>query len=266
MTYNMLFGLSALLALVPSSLVALRKNPARDAVFWAMLAVAVTGPLAWVIAQMAGSWRAGLSVTLWVIIAASMVLFAVTVVVTRHGWKLTPLMAPYMICLGVLAVAAQQGPHRSVDMEAMSGWIMFHIMVSVPTYGLLTVAAVAALAAFLQERALKIKRPNALTRMLPAVADCDDLLVRLLVASESVLAAGVITGMSLTYKATGSLLTYDHKTVLTIATFLLIGGLLFAHWRSGVRGRMAARFVLLAYLLLMLALPGVKFVTDVLAV
>ena len=265
MTYSVLFGLSALLALVPSSLVALRKNPARDGTFWTVLAVAVTGPVVWVIAQMAGTWQAGLSVTLWVIVAASMVLFAGLAAVTRQAWKLTPLMAPYMVCLGVLAMVWQQAPHRPVEMTGQGGWIQVHIVVSVLTYGLVTVAAVAALAAFLQERALKIKRPNALTRLLPAVVDCDALLVRLLVASEAVLAVGLATGMSLNYRESGNLLAFDHKTVLTIATFLVIGGLLVVHWRSGVRGRMAARVVLLAYLLLMLALPGVKFVTDVLA-
>ena len=36
-----------------------------------------------------------------------------------------------------------------------------------------TIAAVAALAAFLRERALKAKRPTGLTRALPAVADCE---------------------------------------------------------------------------------------------
>jgi ABC-type uncharacterized transport system permease subunit len=40
--------------------------------------------------------------------------------------------------------------------------------------------------------------------------------------------------------------------------------LLVAHYRSGMRGRRAARVVLLAYLLLTLGYPGVKFVTDVL--
>jgi ABC-type uncharacterized transport system permease subunit len=51
---------------------------------------------------------------------------------------------------------------------------------------------------------------------------------------------------------------------LTIAAFVVIGGLLVCHYGSGVRGKMAARIVLLAYLLLTLGYPGVKFVTDVL--
>jgi ABC-type uncharacterized transport system permease subunit len=65
-------------------------------------------------------------------------------------------------------------------------------------------------------------------------------------------------------RETGHLLKLDHKTVLTVAAFVVIGGLLFAHFKSGLRGRKAARVVLLAYLLLTLGYPGVKLVTDVL--
>jgi ABC-type uncharacterized transport system permease subunit len=44
----------------------------------------------------------------------------------------------------------------------------------------------------------------------------------------------------------------------------VIAALLAAHYRTGIRGRRAARYMLLGYLLLTLAYPGVKFVTDVL--
>ena len=125
-------------------------------------------------------------------------------------------------------------------------------------------AAVAALAATLQDRALKTKRPTGLTARLPSVADCEFLVVRLLVVSEGVLALGLSTGMASRYLESGVLATFDHKTILTMTAFLVIGALLFAHFRSGVRGRRAARVVLLAYLLMTLGYPGVKFVTDVL--
>ena len=64
--------------------------------------------------------------------------------------------------------------------------------------------------------------------------------------------------------ATGDLATFDHKTVLSVLTFVIIGVLLLLNRGSGLRGRRAARIVLLAYLLIALAFPGVKFVTDVL--
>jgi ABC-type uncharacterized transport system permease subunit len=51
---------------------------------------------------------------------------------------------------------------------------------------------------------------------------------------------------------------------LSLTAFVVILGLLLAHHISGLRGRSAARFVLLAYLLMTLGYPGVKFVTDIL--
>ena len=65
-------------------------------------------------------------------------------------------------------------------------------------------------------------------------------------------------------KEDGRFIDFDHKSLLSILAFVVIGALLYAHRRTGVRGRRAASYVLLAYLLLTLAYPGVKFVTDVL--
>jgi ABC-type uncharacterized transport system permease subunit len=96
------------------------------------------------------------------------------------------------------------------------------------------------------------------------VADSERLQVRLLIASEIVLGLGLLTGMATQYLSSGGLLAFNHKTLFSVLTFVLIAALLAAHYRTGVRGRRAARLVLLAYLLLTLAYPGVKFVTDVL--
>jgi ABC-type uncharacterized transport system permease subunit len=78
------------------------------------------------------------------------------------------------------------------------------------------------------------------------------------------LGIGLMSGMAIEYYETGHFLVLDHKTLLSIAAFVLIGLLLIGHRICGVRGRIAARVVLTAYLLIMLASPGVKFVTQVL--
>ena len=55
----------------------------------------------------------------------------------------------------------------------------------------------------------------------------------------------------------------DHKTILSIAAFVVLGILLLLQHGSGLRGRAAALFVLIVYLLITLAFPGVTFVTDI---
>jgi ABC-type uncharacterized transport system permease subunit len=269
MLQNVLFNLSALMALMPATLLAyvrdgFRQGKGPDMVFWAVLAVAAAGPLTWALVQLDGTWRTGISTTLWVSIAACMVLFTGLCLTTRSGWRLMPLLLPYLLLVGLFATATAEARDPTLSASAPTVWVDLHITVSVTTYALLTLAAVAALAAFLQERALKAKRPTALTRMLPPMADSEQLQGRLLIASEIVLGLGLITGMSVLYFEQGILFRVDHKTVLSVATFVVIGGLLIAHAATGVRGRRAARFVLLAFLLLTLGYPGVKFVTDIL--
>lgn len=263
MADSFLMSIGAVLAMVPLTIAALRPSERRTAMFWVLLAVAVAGPLLQVGLLLQAGWRTGLSPALWVTVTVSLVTFAALAAATSSAWRLAPILLPYLLTLGVLAVIWQNQPGRAMTGEAPSVWIQVHIALSVITYGLLTIAAVAGSAVFVQERALKAKTLGFVSGILPSMADSEDLQVRLLGASAVVLACGVVTGMSAQYLHAGRLLSLDHKTVLSLVTFGIICVLLFAHFRSGLRGRRAARVVLLAYLCLTLAYPGVKFVTDV---
>jgi len=264
MTDGLVLNLSAVLALIPAALLGLRRDLNRDSVYWLVLAVAVFGPFTTTAASLSGEWHTDLATSLWATVSASMVLFAVISVLTREAWRLTPLLASYMIIPAVLATIWSQAGDAQVMASTSSGpWVGLHIAVSVGTYGLVTIAAVAALGAVFQERALKTKHQTPLSRSLPSVADCDGLVVRLLAVSEIVLALGLISGMALQFADSHEVLAINHKTILTMTAFVVIGGVLIAHYKSGLRGRKAARIVLLAYLLLTLGYPGVKFVSDV---
>jgi len=261
----MWLSLIALSTIVPTVAQAFRRRPERDALFWAALAIALSGPMAWIGLHTAHSWQTGLAATLWVTIAATLALYGVVAALFPHAWRLAPVLAAYMLLLGVGAVVWRDA--GGYPLQAGAGervWIGVHIATAVVTYGLVTIAAVAAAAAALQDWTLKRKRTSALSRHLPSIRDCDGLQRTLLQFGWGVLAIGLATGMALQYRETGRLLTLDHKTVLTLAAFAVIGALLVAHWRAGLRGRRAARLALLAYLLLTLGYPGVKFVTEVL--
>jgi ABC-type uncharacterized transport system permease subunit len=265
MTESLLYSLAAIVSLIPLAAVGFRRERGRDALYLAALAAAVIVPVGLAAGRLAGAWRTDLSTALWVTVAAGMIVFALASLSHRPADRLAPLLGPYMAVLAVLAALWQHAPARPLAPEASDSlWVALHIATAVVTYALVTVAAVAALAAFLQERALKARAPTALTRALPSIADCEHLVVRLLVIAEGVLAAGLATGMASLYREKGALLAFDHKSVLTVAAFLVLAGLLIGHFRLGVRGRQAARLVLVGYLLLTLGYPGVKFVTEVL--
>ncbi|MFP6711338.1 MAG: cytochrome c biogenesis protein CcsA [Rhodospirillales bacterium] len=255
---------TALLALVPASLLTFRRVPQRDIVYWSTLAVALCGTLAWVWVRQSAGWQTGLSTALWLTVVSCLILYTGIAYFSEDGWRLTAILLPYLLIIGVLATIWSQVPEKTLVGNAPLAWIGTHIAVSVATYALITLAAVAALAATLQERAIKSKKRTRLSRLLPSIAGSEGLLVRLLVASEIILAIGLITGMATLYTTTGQFLTFDHKTTLTLIVFVIVGVILFVHFRTGIRGRAATRIVLLAYLLLTLGYPGVKFVTDIL--
>ena len=264
MSTTTLFALSALVALMPAAFLPFCVDRRRDLVFWLVLAVALAGPLVWVFVQFAPGWRTGLAPALWVTITATLVVFVVLAATARDGWRLGTLLLPYLVMLGLAATIWQNRLEQLLAASAPVAWIQLHIASSLLTYAILTVAAVAGLAAFLQERSLKTKQPSKLTERLPSLAVAERLELRLLAVCAAVMAFGLLTGMAVQYFATGTLLEFDHKTLFSLLTFAVIGLLLVARYRRGLRGRRAARLVLLAYLLLTLAYPGVKFVTDVL--
>lgn len=263
MHVGFLLNLSALLALVPASALSLRRPRGRDGLFWLLLAVATAGPAVVAVDDLARGWLGSLSTALWLTVVSTLLMFFIICAATREGWRLTTLLLPYLMLVGLGAALASHVAHPPTGASADS-WIEIHVLISVTTYGLLTNAAIAGLAVFLQERALKRRRPNPLTSSLPAVADAERLQIRLLSVSGLVLGAGLLTGVASQFVETGSLIQFNHKTVLALAAFLLIVTLLAVHQRTGLRGRQAARFVLVAYLLVTLAYPGVKFVTEVL--
>jgi ABC-type uncharacterized transport system permease subunit len=258
------WNLATLFALIPVALLPMRRNAGRDMPFWASLALAIVAPLAWALGQQTGGWHTNLSADLWAGIAGSMAVFGLINLINRQAWRLTPLLVPYLILLGVMAAFFAFVPAEPLKETVPAAWLDLHISVSIGTLAFLTVAAAAALASFLQARALKIKRPTRLSRFLPAVTESERLFERLLILSEVILALGVASGMAIKQADTGSAFTFDHKSLFSLIAFVTIGLLLIGRRVCGVRGQMAARVVLLAYSFVVLGYFGMKFVHQVL--
>ena len=207
------------------------------------------------------------------------------------SWNLMLDMPALALTLGALALFVRAATRQSIGWAVCAGLAaglaaqtkyngliaFFLITCSIPVLyirggqnidrkgsGSATSAAIAGTAVLLQERALRLRQRYRLTERLPSVADAERLELGLLLASEIVLGVGIMTGMATEYFIRGVVLTFDHKTVLTTVGFVVIGLLLIAHYLVGLRGRRAARIVLVGYLLVTLGYPGVKFVTDVL--
>jgi len=264
---SLLLGLSAVATLVPVALVPRGMSPQRTdragPAYWGALALAVCGPSALVLLQQGDGWRTGVAAALWLGVAVSIILFALLACASGAMRRLTPILAGYLVLIGVVALLWEQAPERPLRGSTRPIWLEIHIAVALIGYGLLTLAAVAGIGAVFQERALRTKQLNGFTRSLPSIAEGERLQTRLLMAVEALLALTLVTGVVVNRAAGAGWLVLDHKTVLSLLAFAVIGALLLLHFRFGLSGRRAARFGLMAYLLLTLAYPGVKFVTDV---
>ncbi len=265
MLSDLFLNLSAAIALLPVAIIAYRTLDDPPGVpYWSAMLVAVTGPSVLVVSEtLTKAWSGSFSLALWITIAASVWLFALTALLAREAWRITPLLIPYLLVLGFLAMVWSGVTSTTVLSGEVDFWLQFHIAASVATYGLCTIAATAGVAVYIKERELKRKQSSRLGRLLPAVFDAEQLQLRLLALAEFVLFLGIVSGMARGYLTDGHLLSLDHKSLLSVLAFVLIGVLLLVQWRSGLYARQAARSVLIAYLLLTLAYPGVKFILDV---
>lgn len=217
-----------------------------------------------VIFRTGNGWHSDIVTALWAIITSTLCTMTILCFIRERTLAYLPLLAPYLLCLGLITALISFGLEIPPPRPGFDIGTYVHIGLSVFTYALITIASIATLAAFIKERALKTKRDGTLVRRLPPVVESERFVTFLLVLAEGLLLFGLMTGSILSYKATGNAFPFDHKTLLALLAFAVIGVLIILQLWIGMRGRLAARFVLIAWILLTLGYPGVKFVTDVL--
>ncbi len=259
-----LLGITAMMTLVPLCLLPWRTEK-TDWLTWFLHLVALGCCTLAMLLQLNQGWSPRLVLALWLSVVVILLLLLAVAARWRNAMALAPLLYPYLLLLVLGALLLQGDYVEPGESSGTTAWLVVHILFSLAAYGLVSLAAIAGLAVVVQELALKRRRPGPLSARLPPLADGERLQVSLLAWSEVLLAAAIASGMAHEVVTSGDLLRFDHKTLLALAAFVVIGLLLVLSKQRGLRGRQAARIVLLAYLLLTLAYPGVKFVSDVLA-
>jgi ABC-type uncharacterized transport system permease subunit len=265
MQTTLISQLAALVALLPLTAAALAARLGRNLLLWLLLAAAIAGPVALVVTQISAGWQPGLSANLWASIAATLIAFGVLCLIRPGAHRLGALLLPYLALGGVLAIAFSSAPNAEGPVTLAGTWFSAHVVLAVASYATLTLAAIAGAAVLLQERALKRRAHlDWAGQTLPPLAEAEAMQIRLLTWSAALMAAALATGAANEVIETGHMLAMTHKILLAFLAFGLIVALLLLHHRTGLRGRHAARWLLVGYLLLLLAYPGVKFVKDVL--
>jgi len=140
--------------------------------------------------------------------------------------------------------------------------IKLHVTFAILGYGVLAIAALLAILLAYQEQALRNHRlDSGLIRALPPLTSTETLMFRLIGAGFVLLTLTLLSGVLFVDNLFAQHLV--HKTVLSIAAWVVFGILLFGRWRWGWRGRRAVRLTLAGMAILLLAFFGSKFVLEV---
>jgi len=138
--------------------------------------------------------------------------------------------------------------------------LRLHILFSIVAYSLLGIAAIQAVLLYFQERHLHNKHPGGFVRALPSMETMERLLFRMIALGFVILSISLVSGLFYLEDILKQHLV--HKSVLSVAAWLVFGTLLFGRWRFGWRGRTAIRWSISGFVMLMLAYFGSKVVLE----
>lgn len=147
----------------------------------------------------------------------------------------------------------------------------WHVGIAILAYSTLTIAAFHALVMYVQDYYLHQKRqPTAQSWMaraldrLPALLKMEHILFLLVSFGFFFLSLTVLSGIIFSEQFLGIAFKLDHKTVLSLLSWLLFGVLLIGRQWRGWRGKAVLRMTLFGFVTLLLAYVGSRFVMEVL--
>jgi ABC-type uncharacterized transport system permease subunit len=139
--------------------------------------------------------------------------------------------------------------------------LKLHIMMSVLAYSLLSIAAVQSVLLAIQDKHLREKRPGGFIRSLPPLQTMETLLFQLIGLGLTILTLSLVSGVIYLEDMFAQHLV--HKTILSMTAWVVFATLLWGRWKFGWRGRVAIRWTLTGFIVLLLAYMGSKWVTEI---
>jgi ABC-type uncharacterized transport system permease subunit len=131
-------------------------------------------------------------------------------------------------------------------------------------YSLFTLSALHAVFMGFVERKLHHRELNKHLASLPPILTMEALLFRLIIIAFSLLTIALGSGVMFSEDIFGKAIVLDHKTLFAFASWSIFAALLIGRHVYGWRGRIALRWTLSGFLVLLLAYVGSRFVSEVL--
>ena len=166
---------------------------------------------------------------------------------------------------GLLALAALVGAATTLapgdDVGAQLSWqIQAHILISLFAYGLLTVGAIVAVFALVQDRRLRSGRLSASNHLFAPLETTEKLLFGIAASGFAVLLLAVVSGFAFVDNLFAQHLV--HKTILSLLALALFGVLVAGRQFAGWRGKRAVYLYLWGFFILCLAYFGSRYVLE----
>jgi len=153
-----------------------------------------------------------------------------------------------------------------------------HFITANMAYGIMFLAALQAILMTWQDKNLRsnksldqiswlqllvVGKRSRLLDQLPPLLTMERVLFNIIGIGFCLLTITVFSGAFFSQSLFGRVLTLDHKTIFALISWSMFGGLLYSHWRVGLRGAQASKWVLGSFAVLLLAYVGSRFVLEV---
>lgn len=138
-----------------------------------------------------------------------------------------------------------------------------HIAIAMLAYSLFTFATLHALLMAVAERSLHHQSTWVTLPDFPPLMVMETLLFRVIGLGFVLLTLTLLSGMLFSEEIFGKPAQFNHKTIFSIASWVIYASLLFGRYRYGWRGMKAIRWTIAGFVLLLLAYVGTRFILQV---
>ena len=139
-----------------------------------------------------------------------------------------------------------------------------HLLIAMAAYSLLTIASLHVLLMTIIERRLHAGTLSEAMRGMPPLLSMEKLLFQIIWGGFILLTFTIVSGALFSEELFGRAARFNHKTVFGLLSWAIFAALLAGRHGYGWRGRVAVRWTLAGFLMLVLAYVGSKFVLEVL--
>ena len=174
---------------------------------------------------------------------------------------LQPMVLPLAAACALMPVVF---PQAHLIPHADAWGFKLHFLTAMLAYSLFTLSALHAVFMGIVGRKLHQRELSTQLASLPPILTMEKLLFRMIAIAFSLLTVALGSGLMFSEAIFGAAIPIDHKTLFAFASWGIFAALLIGRHTYGWRGRIALRWTLTGFMVLLLAYIGSRFVSEVL--